>query len=176
MAAKVAQVTIVQSADTKDLMPGMVIAVIYGTAKGLEPVLLSAVVQAEKYSTGRSLVKTCTGQGTGWRPYAVEPGNRRLRDGYALLPRCGLGCGLKAALGQNFFHSTRCNRVSVAILARLLVVDEQYAVCAPWLVEQVHIPDHFITTCFKSLESLRIIPAAKLFEIADLSRRSFVFL
>lgn len=31
--------------DAKDLTPGMLIAVIYGTVKGQEPVLLSAVVQ-----------------------------------------------------------------------------------------------------------------------------------
>jgi len=34
--------------EAKDLAPGQLIAVVYGTVKGQEPVLLSAVVQAEK--------------------------------------------------------------------------------------------------------------------------------
>ena len=41
-------VLVQKETDAKDLTPGLHIAVIYGTPKGQDPVLLSAVVQAEK--------------------------------------------------------------------------------------------------------------------------------
>jgi hypothetical protein len=41
-------VLVQKDTDAKDLTPGMLIAVIYSTPKGQDPVLLSAVVQTEK--------------------------------------------------------------------------------------------------------------------------------